>query len=233
MRMLVAVALGMAMVAGGAEAQSLRYRAAPEAVVAYNRPPLDEEAVAEPGQVVLEAGGANPAIVVTKGGKARLNGNRAELHEGLYRLVARSDGGAFYQPDRPMTLSAFGLGGTWPEGGLYVPDEPSAGLRVYMRNGLGMVLHSAIEGIAYEPAPPQAVPGGFRRELVYGGSSKGVISLTYREFVGDMARPAFTQALTYDLADGDEIAYQGARIKVLSAGNVGLKYKVLAALKPR
>ena len=49
-------------------------------------------------------------------------------------------------------------------------------------------------------------------------------------FSDDMARPAFTQDLTYDLADGDEIGFRGARIKVLKATNTAITYVVLKPL---
>lgn len=72
--------------------------------------------------------------------------------------------------------------------------------------------------------------GNFRRELVYSGVSKGTVSLSYREFVTDMARPAFTQDLRYDLAEGDEIGFRGARFKVLKATNTMIRYQVLKPL---
>lgn len=66
----------------------------------------------------------------------------------------------------------------------------------------------------------------FRRELVYSGTSQGTISLLYREYFKDMARPEFSQELHYDLKDGDEIGFRGARFKVIKASNVGIKYRV-------
>lgn len=75
---------------------------------------------------------------------------------------------------------------------------------------------------------------GFRRELVYSGVSKGTVTILYREFSrersGDMARPAFSQQLTYDLADGNEIGFRGARFKVIKATNVSISYVVLKPL---
>jgi hypothetical protein len=71
---------------------------------------------------------------------------------------------------------------------------------------------------------------GFRREIVYSGVSQGSITLLYREFANDLARPAFSQELHYDLKDGDEIGFKGARIKIISASNVGLKYRVVRPL---
>ncbi len=71
---------------------------------------------------------------------------------------------------------------------------------------------------------------GFRREILYSGGSKGTLHLQYREFMNDLARPAFSQELSYDLADGNEIGFKGARIRVLKLSNVGLRYVVLKAL---
>ena len=45
-----------------------------------------------------------------------------------------------------------------------------------------------------------------------------------------MARPAFSQDLKFDLSQGDEIAYKGARFKVVKANNVGLSFIVLRPL---
>lgn len=67
----------------------------------------------------------------------------------------------------------------------------------------------------------------FRRILSYSGVSRGVVTLEYREFSGDLARPAFTQSATYDLAEGREIAFRGARLEILSADNISVRYRVL------
>ena len=75
-----------------------------------------------------------------------------------------------------------------------------------------------------------AKAGSWRRELVYTGASKGTVNLLYREFSGDLARPAFSQSLTYDLSQGGEIGYRGARLLVISATNTEVRFKVLAPL---
>lgn len=66
-----------------------------------------------------------------------------------------------------------------------------------------------------------------RKQLTYVGASRGVITLEYRELAGNLVRQAFTRTLTYDLAEGDIIGVQGARLRVISADNVGLRYVVL------
>ena len=49
---------------------------------------------------------------------------------------------------------------------------------------------------------PMDVPTGesYRQELVYSGLSKNTITLSYREYKNDIARPVFVQDLAYDLA---------------------------------
>ncbi|NGZ88145.1 hypothetical protein [Duganella aceris] len=71
----------------------------------------------------------------------------------------------------------------------------------------------------------------YKKELVYSGISQGTISILYREYMGDLLRPAFSQELRYDLKDGDEIGYKGARFKVIKANNVSIKYKVTKHLQ--
>ena len=68
---------------------------------------------------------------------------------------------------------------------------------------------------------------GFRAELIYEGVGGGVLRLGYREFVDDMARPAFSQLITYDLAPGEPtiIAFQELTFNVLSANNMSIRYK--------
>lgn len=73
----------------------------------------------------------------------------------------------------------------------------------------------------------------FRRELIYTGRSGRSISILYREFSDDMARPAFSQQLQYDISQDPVIGYQGARFKILSASNTEVSYEVLSSLSAR
>jgi hypothetical protein len=73
-----------------------------------------------------------------------------------------------------------------------------------------------------------AARDGFRYELLYQGAGGGVLRLLYREFVGDLARPAFSQELVYDLTSHGEtlVAFKELRIRVASADNVAIRYSV-------
>lgn len=68
---------------------------------------------------------------------------------------------------------------------------------------------------------------GFKAELIYNGISKNIIKISYREFVRDMARPAFYQELNYDLDQSDLIQFRTFRIKVLKADNSTIRFVVL------
>lgn len=71
----------------------------------------------------------------------------------------------------------------------------------------------------------------FRRELIYSGVSQGTVSIEYREFINDMARPAFSQTLRYDLSEGSTIGFRGARFEILAATNIDIRYKVTRPLE--
>lgn len=66
-----------------------------------------------------------------------------------------------------------------------------------------------------------------KQELIYNGKNGTEIKILYREFNGDMVRPAFTQILQYDLKDGSYIRFKNFKIQVLSANNESIKYRVI------
>lgn len=85
-----------------------------------------------------------------------------------------------------------------------------------------------------EEVGESAVGGEGRFELLYQGAGGAVLRLTYREFTGeDLARPAFSQEVTYDLntAGPTDISFKGALIRVVTAGNTSLRYSVLTPFR--
>ena len=66
----------------------------------------------------------------------------------------------------------------------------------------------------------------FKKEMVYNGKSGNTLKFIYREYVNDMARPAFNQDLQYDLSESTMIGFKGLRINVVSATNTTIEYKV-------
>jgi hypothetical protein len=70
-------------------------------------------------------------------------------------------------------------------------------------------------------------PGSMRKEILYNGKSKDTIKITYREYMNDMARPAFYQDLNYDLAESKIIGFKGTQIEIIKATNSDIQYKVI------
>lgn len=73
---------------------------------------------------------------------------------------------------------------------------------------------------------PMDKKDSFKKEIIYTGVSQKTITFIYKEFVDNLARPAFTTELKYDISDDGMIGYKGARFQVINAGNTGIKYKV-------
>ena len=66
-----------------------------------------------------------------------------------------------------------------------------------------------------------------KKELLYSGKSGNTIKISYREFRGGFAAPAFSQNLEYDLNESKTINFQKFTLEVLSATNQAITYKVL------
>lgn len=73
--------------------------------------------------------------------------------------------------------------------------------------------------------------GKLTRELVYSGVSKNTIFVRYREFIDDVARPAFAEDLKYDISQGEIIGYKEARFQILKATNTEIRFKVISRLE--
>lgn len=67
----------------------------------------------------------------------------------------------------------------------------------------------------------------FRAQLIYSGVDGNTLNAVYREFAGDLIRPAFTQELQYDLSASSEIGYRSVRIDVVEASNATVRFRVL------
>jgi len=64
---------------------------------------------------------------------------------------------------------------------------------------------------------------------MYEGVSNKSLRLAYREYINDLARPAFFQSVNYDIASLPEtIAFRSVRVEVISANNEAIEYRVLS-----
>lgn len=75
---------------------------------------------------------------------------------------------------------------------------------------------------------PTLSMNSFQQTLIYSGKIGDKINVGYREFSGNVARPAFNNDVEYDLKESPVIGYKGARIEIIEATNQYLKYKVIA-----
>lgn len=91
---------------------------------------------------------------------------------------------------------------------------------------------SCSEPVKYELGTyVRAEPDNLQKTLMYSGKSGSVIYLSYREFSGDMARPAFTQDLTFDISTDNVVGAKGALIEILNASNTSVEYRVISTFK--
>lgn len=106
----------------------------------------------------------------------------------------------------------------------------SAGGTIYTQCKKGPICATPqfVELKPFQYEAESVVPNGQNFELLYSGASKDQINLQYREYTpDDMARPAFSQNLTYDRASSS-IRFRDMQIRVLEASNESLRYVIEA-----
>ena len=67
----------------------------------------------------------------------------------------------------------------------------------------------------------------FQQTLLYNGKIGTRITLGYREFTNNLARPAFSNNVEYDLAESSIVGYKGVRLEIIKATNTEISYKLL------
>lgn len=69
----------------------------------------------------------------------------------------------------------------------------------------------------------------FKQEFIFNGKVGNNLKFIYREYINDMARPAFNQDLQYDLEESTTVGFKGLRLEVLDASNTSITYKLLSS----
>lgn len=204
-------------------------------------PKVNTDAEAEIGQTIISKANLTtyPAVKVNQAlsdtVKQSLMNNRysgtTTINPGIYKKTSEDANGSFF-PD-PYGTFQFAAGTIKCTCGVYVPHDAT-------KPPVMFTYHSTIGATGFEFGVNQLdvsktvsevwSTDSFKKELVYGGMSQKTISISYREFSDGTARPAFSQDLKYDLSEGDEIGFRGARFQVIKASNTVLKYKVTKAL---
>jgi hypothetical protein len=112
-------------------------------------------------------------------------------------------------------------------------DKANSGVFEYAKTaelkGEKKLEKSAAYVVVPNPVNTSKIVPAFKREIIYQGTSKGVVKISFREFANDMARPAFSQDISYDLdPDGTTmIVFKGLKIQVLKASGAEIQYIVL------
>ncbi len=204
-------------------------------------PKINTEAEAEIGQTIISKANLTtyPAVKINQTlsdtVKQNMLNNRysgtTTINSGIYKKTSEDANGSFF-PD-PNGTFQFAMGTLKCVCGVYIPHDVT-------KPAVMFTYHNTIGATGFEfGVTPLDVSktisevwssDSFKKELVYGGLSQKTISISYREFSDGTARPAFTQELKYDLTEGNEIGFRGARFLVIKASNTMLKYKVTKAL---
>lgn len=194
-------------------------------------PELNATGKAELGESIIsrELVSRIKGIVVTELAGEKVNPpGTTSISPGDLELFATRSEGEYFQGNAAYSMLGSSVSAN-ERAGVFVPSDKSRHAVIYhfalgYKYGTRPVKYNTKEIVKFTPE-------SFRRELIYSGVSQGTVTLVYREFKDNTARPAFTQELKYDLAQSRIIGYKGARFEVIDAGNTSITYKVLNALQ--
>ena len=68
----------------------------------------------------------------------------------------------------------------------------------------------------------------FTQEFIYNGKVENNIKFIYREFTGNLARPAFSQEVQYDANGTNQIAFKNMILEIIEANNQSITYKLIS-----
>ncbi len=151
----------------------------------------------------------------------------ASINQGTLKLYISTPDGNFYKDD--SATFSFLSGVIKVEAGIFIPNDATKPSIPWYFNR--KVFYFGDKSVSVEKT--NVITWGkdsFSKELIYGGVSQNTITISYREFSDNTARPAFTQELKYDLSQSDPIGFRGARFQVIKANNTGLVFKVIKPL---
>ena len=81
---------------------------------------------------------------------------------------------------------------------------------------------------AFESSRPYRIKNDrLQQSIEYAGRVGDTVTFIYSEFMGGMARDAFTREFRFDLSEGNVGAFKGAVFEVLDATNATITYKII------
>ncbi len=111
-------------------------------------------------------------------------------------------------------------------------DEDGNFDHAYTMNTYGYL----VNGVEIQPVSfrigNQSIKDGFKYELLYQGIDKGVVRIAYREYTENLARPAFSQDLTYTLESSQtRFRFRDVSAIIHTANNNQIAYTVESGFK--
>ena len=90
-----------------------------------------------------------------------------------------------------------------------------------------LVNETNIDPVGYRQGN-QTIEDGFKYELIYQGRDGNVARIAYREYTDNLARPAFSQELTYTLeaGAGTPVRFREVSLTIHQADNNQIVYTV-------
>ena len=184
-------------------------------------PPLNAPTEAELGERLLMQGQGLQTDVLRV---QSLSGKFAEINDATFCREAPGSDRFFSFDRRSVRLLNF-VGGTRSLLNT-VRFDPAKG-EVCIRDIWSGCFDSRKANFSYQPNALCAQPSSLQQIIEYNGRTGDTLNFTYREFrSGRMVSP-ITQNFYMDLTSSDEITYKGARLKIASASNQRIEYRVL------
>ena len=205
---------------------SPNYNYAPPAMQA-SRPVVDSINTVYVGDPMLRQGSyaQHDAILlkksITVGGIGRYT-----LAPGYYKKTGDDSYSGFYLPSNYGSNKGHVTASTWADPfqvvQAYNEKQKICAITIFG----GKVCSSNVE---YTTTTQRVITDdSFQQTLIYSGMIGDKINLSYREFLGSIARPAFSNDVEYDLSASSIVGYKGAKIEIITATNEYIKYRVIA-----
>jgi hypothetical protein len=97
--------------------------------------------------------------------------------------------------------------------------------RAYTMNAFGMVVNGRNIGAVRYRVADQNIQDGFKYELIYQGIDGDTVRIAYREYTENLARPAFSQDLSYTLEEPlTDIRFRDVQLTIHEANNNQITY---------
>ncbi len=160
--------------------------------------------------------------------------NRFRIRKGFLKLTKENFEGRFFSAKDGISIEVPAIESTYSlDGGIFLyKDKPNSTAIFLINKTTGKFRIQPVKNIDFEVIEKEEWSDtSFKKELVYTGKSANTLSILYREFIKDMARPAFHQEIKYDLKDTKIVGYKNARFEIIDADNLSIRYKTIKQLE--